>query len=317
MVVEDEPDIALILSEILSAFYEVVVATNGLEALERIARYEPDITVMDLMMPVLDGFDTTRAIKKDARYTHMPVLFLTARKDNQAVRQALLSGGDMYLEKPFNPPELLERIQEIVAKNRVMPRNKQYTVPEVNAHFEAMANAPPPAPVKSKSKMETRPPRPLTEQMAAHAATPRVRILAVDDDNDVLNFTQTILAEDYEIITTYDSETAPDKIIAYQPDILLLDIQMPKLNGFHLSHLIRLNRRLRGAKIIFVSSRSDQSAMETAFNLGASEYLEKPFTPEQLKRKLRDVTMKADFARGKKRIEYREILRRESQSSQM
>lgn len=316
MVVEDEPDIALILSEILSAFYEVVLATNGLEALERLGRYEPDITVMDLMMPVLDGFDTTRAIKKDARYAHMPVLFLTARKDNQSVRQAMLSGGDMYLEKPFNPPELLERIQELAAKNRVMPRRKQYTVPEVNAHFEAMANAPPPAPARPKTN-QSAPARPLTEQLAAHAAHPRVRILAVDDDSDVLNFTKTILAEDYEVITTLDSESAPDKIIAYQPDILLLDIQMPKLNGFHLSHLIRLNRRLRGAKIIFVSSRSDRIAMETAFDLGASEYLEKPFTPEQLKRKLRDVTAKPDFARSKKRIEYREILRREGPVSQM
>jgi DNA-binding response OmpR family regulator len=317
MIVEDEPDISIILSEILSAFYEVVVASNGLEALERIARYEPDLTVMDLMMPVLDGFDTTRAIKKDARYAHMPVLFLTARKDNQSVREALLSGGDIYLEKPFNPPELLERIQEIVAKNRVMPRKKQYTVEEVNAYFEAQANAPPPPPVQHKSRMETRPPRPLTEQLTAKAAEPRVRILAVDDDADVLNFTRTILADDYEVITTHDSESAPDKIIAYQPDILLLDIQMPKLNGFHLSHLIRLNRRLRGAKIIFVSSRSDPASLETAFNLGASEYLEKPFTPEQLKRKLRDVTAKHDFQRSKKRIEYREILRRETQSSHM
>lgn len=317
MIVEDEPDIALILSEILSTHYEVTVATNGLEALERLGRYEPDLTVMDLMMPVLDGFDTTRAIKKDARYAHMPVLFLTARKDNQSVREALLSGGDMYLEKPFNPPELLERIQELVSKNRVMPRNKQYTVDEVNAYFEAQANALPPPPVHHKSKMETRPPRPLTEQLAAHAAEPRVRILAVDDDGDVLNFTRTILGEEYEIIISADSETAPDKIIAYQPDILLLDIQMPKLNGFHLSHLIRLNRRLRGAKIIFVSSRSDRGSLETAFNLGASEYLEKPFTPEQLKRKLRDVTTKPDFQRGKKRIDYREILRRESQSTQI
>jgi DNA-binding response OmpR family regulator len=316
MIVEDEPDIAIILSEILSAYYEVVVATNGLEALERIGRYEPDITVMDLMMPVLDGFDTTRAIKKDARYAHMPVLFLTARKDNQSVREAMLAGGDVYLEKPFNPPELMERIQELVAKNRVMPRRKQYTIEEVKAHFEALANAPPPAaPMKSMSSL--RPPRPLTEQLVAKAAEPRVRILAVDDDADVLNFTKTILAEDYEIITTPDSESAPDKIIAYQPDVLLLDIQMPKLNGFHLSHLIRLNRRLRGARIIFVSSRSDRASLETAFTLGASEYLEKPFTPEQLKRKLRDVTTGPDFQRAKKRIDYREILRRESQSSQM
>lgn len=311
MIVEDEPDIALILGELLQVLYEVVVANNGLEALERIGRYEPDITIMDLMMPVLDGFDTTRAIKKDARYAHMPVLFLTARKDNQSVREALQAGGDVYLEKPFNPPELLSRLEEIIAKNRVIPRRKQYTVEQIREYYENQAAQMPPPPGPS-----SRPPRPLTEQMVARTNEPKVRVLVVDDETDILKFTQAVLAEEYEVILAADSETAPDKIIAYQPDILLLDVQMPKLNGFHLSHLIRLNRRLRGAKIIFVSSRSDRASIETAFNLGASEYVEKPFSPEQLKRKLREVVTKPDFQRLKKRIDYREILRREGAGSQ-
>ncbi len=310
MIVEDEPDISLILSELLRAQYEVVIANNGLEALERIGRYEPDITVMDLMMPVLDGFDTTRAIKKDARYTHMPVLFLTARKDNQSVREALQAGGDVYLEKPFNPPELIARIEEIIAKNRVMPRRKQYSVEQILEHFNAQASQ-----VQPLAPAVNRPARPLTEQMAARTGEPKIRVLAVDDDMDILKFTKTILAEEYEVIIAADSENAPDKIIAYQPDVLLLDVQMPKLNGFHLSHLIRLNRRLRGAKIIFVSSRTDRASKETAFNLGASEFVEKPFTPEQLKRKIQDVVSRPDFHRSKKRIDYREIIRRESQSS--
>lgn len=309
LIVEDEPDISMILAEILGALYEVVTASNGLEALERIGRYEPDITVMDLMMPVLDGFDTTRAIKKDARYTHMPVLFLTARKDNQSVRDALLAGGDMYLEKPFNPPELIERIAEIIAQHRVMPRRKQYTLEQIREYYDAQESAQAAAPASSAAA--PRPARPLTEQINRQAES-KVRILAVDDDSDILNFTKTILAEDYEIIVTADSETAPDKIIAYQPDVLLLDIQMPKLNGFHLSHLIRLNRRLRGAKIIFVSSRADKANVEQAYSLGASEFVEKPFTPEQLRRKIKEVISREDFQRIKKRIDYREILRREN-----
>jgi len=310
MVVEDEPDISLILSEILCVQYEVVVANNGLEALERIARYEPDITVMDLMMPVLDGFDTTRAIKKDARFAHMPVLFLTARKDNQSVREALQAGGDMYLEKPFNPPDLLLRLEEIISKNRVMPRRKQYTLDQIRQHFEAQPEQPIPVPPMP------RPARPLSEQMSARTTEPKVRVLAVDDDPDILKFTKTILAEEYEIITASDSENAPDKIIAYQPDILLLDVQMPKLNGVHLSHLVRLNRRLKGARVIFVTSNVNQASPEVAHLPEDSMYVEKPFTPEQLKRKLTEVTSQPDFQRSKKRVDYREILRRETQGSQ-
>ena len=312
MIVEDEPDIATILREVLAPLYEVVAAANGLEALDRIGRYEPDITIMDLMMPILDGFDTTRAIKKDQRFSHMPVLFLTARKDNDAVRNALLAGGDIYLEKPFSPPELITRIAEIVARNRVMPRRKQYSVPEIDSYFGAQAaDAAAGFPQRPITQTGMRSQRPLTEQLQAQAAEPRVRVLAVDDDMDVLNFTRTILNEEYEMIITSDSEQAPDKIIAYQPDILLLDIQMPRLNGFHLSHLIRLNRRLRGSKVIYVSSRNDKPTIEKAFALGASDYIEKPFTPDQLRRKIRDVISKPDFQRIKKRLDFREIIRRE------
>ena len=136
-------------------------------------------------------------------------------------------------------------------------------------------------------------------------------IMIVDDDVDVVNYVKSILREDYEAIGLCDSEQAPEKIMAYQPDILLLDIVMPKLNGFHLSHLIRLNKRLRGSKIIFVSSRTDHEAVAKAFSLGASDFLEKPFTPEQLRRKILGVTRQPDFVLAKKRLSYMEILRRE------
>src|SRR5690606_23176499 len=134
MIVEHEPDIGLIVSQILGTTYEVVRAANGLEALERLNWYEPDLTIMDLMMPVLDGFDTTRAIKKDNDYAGMPVMFLTARKDNQAVREALMAGGDMYLEKPFDPPELLVRLKEMIERNSLVPRMKRYTMSQIHAH---------------------------------------------------------------------------------------------------------------------------------------------------------------------------------------
>src|SRR5690606_38004944 len=140
MIVEDEADIGTILSQLLSARYEVVWAPNGLEALDRLNWYEPDLTIMDLMMPVLNGIDTTRAIKKDNDFAAMPVLFLTARKDNQSVREALMAGGDLYLEKPFNPPELLSHLQEMITKNNVQPRPKAHTVDEIRRHFDGVAD---------------------------------------------------------------------------------------------------------------------------------------------------------------------------------
>jgi two-component system chemotaxis response regulator CheY len=153
--------------------------------------------------------------------------------------------------------------------------------------------------------------RSLSQQLADAALAPRLRILCVDDDTDILDFYQTILEQQFEVITTMDSEGAPDKIIAYQPDIILLDIQMPRLNGLHLLHLIRLNRRLRGARIVFVSGRNDRETLQKVWRLGASEFVDKPFSPEQLLRKVEDVVRHPEFQRIRKRLDYREVLRRE------
>lgn len=321
MLVDDEPDIRTILSHILKPKYEVVTACNGLEALERLDRYEPDFIVMDVMMPVLDGFDTTRAVKKDMRFTNVPVLFLTARKDNQSVRDALLAGGEMYLEKPFSPPELLERIDEVIARHKLTPRPKRFRVEEIEAFYAQSVPPPMVAPAGGDSTGATPGTTPAkgtpsdslhSQERKERLAEPKIRVLIVDDDPDILGFARSVLEQDFEVITTTDSEASLDKIVAYQPDLLLLDITMPRLNGFHLAHLIRLNRRLRGSRIIFISSHTDRDSVERAFYLGASEFVEKPFTPEQLMRKVQDITSRPDFHRSRKRIDFREIQRRES-----
>lgn len=305
MIVDDEPDLAYVLRQFLRSHYEVLIAKNGLDALERLDRYEPDLVVMDVMMPVLDGFDTTRAIKKNTRFADMPVLFLSARTDNAAVREGLMSGGEMYLEKPFVPDDFLAHIEEMIAKFHVQPREKQFTVEEIEQYFLGETECSP----ESDESVDL--PTPAQPTTPSRPASQRLRVLVVDDDRDLVNYVKTLLRDEFEVIGTTDSESAPDRIMAYQPDILLLDVMMPKLNGFHLSHLIKVNKRLRGAQIIFISSRADRDAIERAFRLGATDFLEKPFTPDQLRRRLQEAAKRPGFQFIRKRLTYSEIMRRE------
>lgn len=317
LVVDDDPDVRVIVSHALREEFEVVTCSSGVEALERIDRYEPDFVIMDVMMPVLTGIDTVRAIKKDARFAHLPVIFLTARSDNEAVREAMGVGGDFYLQKPFNPSHLLSVVKQMVQQHRIEPHPKRFSQEELSspgrAEKQAAIAGEGSSETPSAKDGEDRTENPSPNRPFTPATSRRVRIMIIDDDVDVVNYVKSILREDYEIIGVSDSELAPEKIIAYQPDILLLDIMMPKLNGFHLSHLLRINRHLRGSKIIFVSSRADHEAVAKAFTLGASDYLEKPFTPEQLRRKILAVTQQPDFVAPKKRLNYMEILRREGE----
>ncbi len=307
MIVEDEPDIATIVAQMLSATYEVVKADNGLEALERLNWYQPDLTVMDLMMPVLDGFDTTRAIKKDNDYSTMPVMFLTARKDNQAVREALMAGGDVYMEKPFDPPELLVRLQEMITRNGIVPKPKRYTLDQIKEHFEGggdkTRDSPPPI---AKSPLS------LTAQLARIAAEPRARLLLIHDSEPALRAIKQALKNKHEVIIAQDAEAALDKIAAYQPDILILQATTATFNGFHLAQLLRVNRQLRVPRLIFLMDSAASETQEAEANRLDGILLQgEPLDISVLANQVEVITKDPGFQRLRKRLDYKEILRRE------
>lgn len=306
MIVEDEADIGTILTQMLSNQYEVVWAANGLEALERLNWYEPDLTIMDLMMPVLNGIDTTRAIKKDNEFAAMPVLFLTARKDNDSVREAMLAGGDIYLEKPFDPPELFVRMQEMITKNAVKPRPKRFTLQQIRDHFDGAADMPAPTiAVEEPVRMS------LTEQLARAAAVPRARVMAVIGSTDLLELLRRSLRRTYEFIGVSDAEAALDKISAYQPDVLIVEIDGNAISGLLLAQVMRVNRHFRVPETILLSQQDDPSQRADAQRLGVRIVTWDGNDTDNVVDSLRDITSESSFQRQRKRLEYREILRRE------
>lgn len=313
MVVEDEPDIATIITQILGSRYDVVRAANGLEALERLGRYQPDVTIMDLMMPILDGFDTTRAIKKDSDYASMPVMFLTARKDNQSVREALMAGGDVYLEKPFDPPELLTRLEEMIVRNNVEPRPKQQSVAEIKQHFGSGENQL--VQVIPSSTLEA---RSLTEQLAMAASEPKARLLYMCDSDNEARAVKTFFSRRYEVVISPEPELTFEKIIAYQPDIIVIPVHMTLYNGFHFAHLLRINRQLNVPHIVFVGPTEDEDMHAQAIKLGGVMCAaELPAGFDKVGRELDGITRLPSFHRQRKRLDYREIIRREEPTPDM
>ena len=115
LVVDDEPNIVELLSASLRfAGYEVSTASNGTEALKRAREIDPDLVVLDVMMPGLDGFDVVRRLRADDR--HVPVLFLTARDAVEDKVKGLQTGGDDYVTKPFSLDELVARVRALLRR---------------------------------------------------------------------------------------------------------------------------------------------------------------------------------------------------------
>ncbi|MDP8234815.1 MAG: response regulator [Candidatus Erginobacter occultus] len=115
LLVDDEPDLLESLSIRLKASgYKVVTAADGLEALKKARSLEPDLILLDLMLPKMDGYKVSRLLKFDGRYSRIPILILSARGQDLDKEMASSAGADDYLVKPFSSEELLNRIKKLL-----------------------------------------------------------------------------------------------------------------------------------------------------------------------------------------------------------
>jgi two-component system alkaline phosphatase synthesis response regulator PhoP/two-component system response regulator VicR len=114
LVVDDERHIVrLVQVNLERSGYQVVAAFDGKEALKKVSSEKPDLVVLDVMMPYMDGFQVLKQMKADAATKDIPVIMLTAKAQDADVFRGWASGVDMYLTKPFNPLELITFVKRI------------------------------------------------------------------------------------------------------------------------------------------------------------------------------------------------------------
>ncbi len=115
LVVDDEVYILHILDFILGAEnYDVITASNGEQALQKVREEKPDLVVLDIMMPKLDGYETCRVIKNDPKTKLIPVILLTAKGREVDQKLGREVGASDYITKTFSPSKLIERVQAIL-----------------------------------------------------------------------------------------------------------------------------------------------------------------------------------------------------------
>lgn len=115
LVIDDEPEITDIVETFLSeSGYVVEVENNPANAMARAQKFSPDLILLDIMMPELDGYNVCQEFKKDSDLANVPVIFLTGKDRNDDMGRSFKAGGDMFIKKPFSCERLLEIVNIVV-----------------------------------------------------------------------------------------------------------------------------------------------------------------------------------------------------------
>ena len=116
LIVDDEPNIVMTLEYTFKkSNYEVFIARDGQEALDILKTNFPDVIILDIMMPMVDGFATLEQIRKDENLKHTKVLFLSAKNKESDIEKGMALGADAYMTKPFSIKKVVEKVEELLS----------------------------------------------------------------------------------------------------------------------------------------------------------------------------------------------------------
>lgn len=255
LVVEDsEPAVIQIVDILTTHGYKVQVARNAREAFERIALALPDGIILDLMMPEVDGFAVLKMIRADEKTAQIPVVILTA-KHITGEELKVLKGNHIHqlIQKgDISRSGLLAAIANMVA----VPRD--YEIP-------------------------------VAEKPARHQITGKPTILIVEDNPDNMTTLRALLKDRYTVIEATDGRAGIEHVRARTPDLILMDLSLPVMDGFTVLDAIRKEEHLKHIPVIAVTARAMKGDREEILSYGFNGYLAKPVDGALLEQTIHEV----------------------------
>jgi DNA-binding response OmpR family regulator len=126
LLVDDEPSIVKMVGKRLEVEgFEVLIATDGQDGLAKARSASPDLVVLDLMLPKMNGYEVCTMLKQDARYQRIPIVLFTAKAQEKDEKLGMECGADAYVRKPFRAQELLDRIHALLPGSSHQPKETQ------------------------------------------------------------------------------------------------------------------------------------------------------------------------------------------------
>ncbi len=249
LLVEDsEPAIIQMTDVLTSHGYRVQVARDGREALEQIEQVVPDAMILDLMMPEVDGFEVLDSIRRHERTSHLPVLILTAKHVTKDELGFLKENGILQLiqKGDIDVAGLLGAVERMVA----------------------------PAAVTVAAPRTDVAPRP--------GRSGKPLVLVVDDNADNRRAARAVLEADYDVVEAEDGREAVEKAGSHVPDVILMDIVMPAMDGISALKVLRKDQSLCSIPVIVLTASAMSGDRESIMAHGFDGYVSKPIDADVL-----------------------------------
>lgn len=265
----------LIKSNLVSQGYRKFhFALNGIEALGVCERHNIDLIITDWNMPRMDGLELLVAIRKKPATKNIPVLMITAETNDVQVSRAINAGVNEFMVKPFVPQTLYEKINLIF-----------------------LGKCPPLRGQKSQKNADK-----VVKQHYAHleSSTEPAKVLVVDDLPSNIDVIRGILKDTYKVRVATSGKKALAIADAFPtPDLILLDIMMPEMDGLEVCRRLKANAATRDIPIIFLTAVTDTNTAVNGFELGAVDYIHKPVNPKLLRARVQN---QVDLKRSKDQL---------------
>ncbi len=266
LIVDDDlTNVEVLETHLSHAGFRVLEAFDGKSAFDILQTQEVDLILCDVMMPVVDGYTFAMKIRNHDTLRNIPLVFVSAKDQTLDKVKGYNAGGLDYLTKPIEKEELLLKVNAIL--------NYQQRLREKPGLPEAVKT--------DDTVYETDHEK--EEEYATIKRGNGERILVVDDEPINVEVLKTHLSQyNYQVLTASNGFEALEKIDTDSPDLVLLDLMMPKISGFRVCQIIRHDMQLRDLPIIMLTAKSNIHDRVYGLNIGANDYLIKPFHKNEL-----------------------------------
>ncbi|HEY4114972.1 MAG TPA: PleD family two-component system response regulator [Rhizomicrobium sp.] len=255
-------NVKLLEAKLSAEYFEVVTAFSGVEALGKIEQEHPDIVLLDVMMPGMDGFEVCRRIKQNPKTAHLPVVMVTALDQPSDRVTGLESGADDFLTKPVDDAALFARVRSLV---RLKLMTDELRMREETGQSMGLIDP-------AHTLMETQ---------------PSGRILIIEDRPESVAWFMSALQPPNEVAAVDAFEEAVIRVRGGYYDLIVISLGLRSFDGLRLCSQLRSLPEGRNVPILVLVSEGDRRKLNQALEMGVNDYLTRPVDRNELTARVR------------------------------